>query len=305
MGKGVRVLVPATTANLGAGFDCLGMALSFYNVFDFELGSEGFTAAGEGEESLRASGGRLIYRAWQAAYRYRNRSAPPVEIRLQSNIPISRGLGSSATAIIAGLFAANHLGELGLDDHELLLLAAEIEGHPDNVAPALLGGLVVTADGNDESQGQTLHYVVLDPPDELQAVLAVPAFELSTAEARSVLPKSVSHQDAVFNVGRAALFVAAWTSERWDLLGKAMDDRLHQPMRGALVPGLTEVLEAARGAGALGAALSGAGPSVVALTLGQQAAAVSEAMGQAFQDHGIECRIIRTTPAKQGAYLAD
>ncbi|NLY52692.1 MAG: homoserine kinase [Firmicutes bacterium] len=305
MGKGVRVLVPATTANLGAGFDCLGMALNLYNVFDFELGSEGFTAAGEGEESLRASSGRLIYRAWQAAYEYRNQAVPPVKINLKSNIPIGRGLGSSATAIIAGLFAANYLGELALDDQELLLLATEIEGHPDNVAPALLGGLVVTANGDGDGQRPALHYVVLEPPGELQAVLAVPAFELSTAKARSVLPKNVSRQDAVFNVGRAALLVAAWSSRRWDLLGKAMEDRLHQPMRAALVPGLTQVLEAAEGAGALGAALSGAGPSVIALTLEEQAAAVSEAMERAFSAHGIDCKIIRTTPARQGAYLAD
>ncbi|NLA58755.1 MAG: hypothetical protein GX855_07655 [Firmicutes bacterium] len=150
-----------------------------------------------------------------------------------------------------------------------------------------------------------MHYVVLDPPDNLQVVLAVPAFELSTAEARRVLPKDVSHQDAVFNVGRAALFVAAWTSKRWDLVGKGMEDRLHQPMRGALVPGLMEVLEAAKGAGAIGAALSGAGPSVLALALEEQAAAVAQGMKNAFSSHGIHCRIIRTTPARRGAFLAD
>ena len=305
MGKGVRVMVPATTANLGAGFDCLGMALNLYNAFDFQLGTGGFDAAGEGEENLLANGGRLIYRGWEAAYAYRDQAAPSVGIRIDSRIPISRGLGSSATAIVAGLCAANYLGNLALDDNELLSLAAGIEGHPDYAAPALLGGLVVTAGGDDHHQGQGLHYIALDPPDNLQVVAAVPAFELSTARARSVLPKSVSYNDAVINVGRAALFVAAWTAERWDLFGQAMEDRLHQPMRGALAPGLAQVLESAKAAGALGAALSGAGPSVIALTLEDQAAAVSEAMCSAFRHHGIDCKAIRTTPARQGAYLAD
>lgn len=304
MSKGVRVLVPATTANLGPGFDCLGMALDLYNTFQFELGLKGFSAAGEGEEALRKEGGRLIYRAWEAAYGFRGLAAPPVKISLESRIPVGRGLGSSATAVVAGLVAANHLGRLELGAYELLLLAAEIEGHPDNAAPALMGGLVLTASEESQSGGQALTYVVLEPP-QLTAVLAVPAFELSTAKARSVLPEHVSHRDAVFNVGRAALFVAACTCRRWDLLRRAMEDRLHQPMRATLIPGLTEVLEAAKGAGALGAALSGAGPSVIALTAEEQAAAVSEAMAKAFLGHGIDCSIIKTTPAVRGAYVVD
>jgi homoserine kinase len=300
MGNRAQVLVPATTANLGAGFDCLGMALDLYNSFDFELGSNEFSVTGEGAGELKASQGRLVYRAWNAAYASVSRVAPPVKLHIESQIPIGRGLGSSATAVVAGLYAANRLGNLQLGVDELLSLAARIEGHPDNVAPALLGGLVVRSMG--EQPGEIDH-IVLEPPDGLQLVLAVPAFELSTTKARSVLPKLVPHSHAVFNVGRAALFIAAWAKQDWDLLGKAMDDRLHQPFRAILVPGLVQVLSAAVEAGALGSALSGAGPSVVALTI-RKPYDVGEAMQSAFAAHGVECRVILTKPAGRGAHLA-
>ncbi|NMB45518.1 MAG: homoserine kinase [Firmicutes bacterium] len=300
MGKQARVLVPATTANLGAGFDCMGMALELYNCFDFQLGSNEFSVTGEGQQELESDRGQLVYRAWDAAHAYRSRSAPSVKLHIESRIPIGRGLGSSATAVIAGLYAANHLGGLCLSTAELLSLATMIEGHPDNIAPALLGGLVVTAKEDNHSE---VDYLVLDSCEELQVILAVPRFELSTSKARSVLPEKVPYKDAVFNVGRAALFIAAWTKKRWEVLGKAMADRLHQPFRAALVPGLEEVLTAAVEAGAVGAALSGAGPSVVALTIGN-ADEVGKVMQQAFIDHGIECEIIETRPAIKGAHLA-
>ena len=159
-------------------------------------------------------------------------------------------MGSSATAVVAGLVAANHLGRLELGAYELLLLAAEIEGHPDNTAPALMGGTGADCLRRKPKRRAGAHLCGAGP--QLTAVLAVPAFELSTAKARSVLPEHVSHRDAVFNVGRVALFVAACTCRRWDLLRRAMEDRLHQPMRATLIPGLTEVLEAAKGAGGLG-----------------------------------------------------
>lgn len=300
MARQTCVLVPATTANLGAGFDSLGLALDLYNSFEFELGSDGFSVIGEGEIELRASQGRLVYRAWNAAFAYTGRTPCPVKLHIKSQIPVGRGLGSSATAVIAGLCAANHLGDLRLETSQLLSLATRIEGHPDNVAPALMGGLVVTA--SQDSEGG-LDYLVLDAPLELNIVLAVPAFELSTAMARSVLPELVPHSHAVFNVGKVALFTAAWIKREWALLGKAMDDRLHQPFRAPLVPGLEDVLSTAREAGALGAALSGAGPSVVALTI-ESPDGIGEAMRNAFAAHGIECKIIQARPARWGAHLA-
>lgn len=300
MGRGVRVLVPATTANLGSGFDCLGMALDLYNGFDFELGTDEFSASGEGKTELETSRGKLIYRAWEAAYGHVSQIAPLVKVHVESKIPVGRGLGSSATAVIAGLYAANHLGNLQLGLDEILSLATAIEGHPDNVCSALVGGLAITAIEDDQSE---IHHLGLGIAEELKVVLAIPAFELSTTKARSVLPDIVSREDAIFNIGRAALFVAAWTERRWDLLGKAMEDRLHQPFRATLIPGLLDVLSAAREAGDVGAALSGAGPSVVALTL-KKADAVGMAMEKAFAAHGVRCKIIKTRPAKKGAHLA-
>ena len=300
MARRANVLVPATTANLGAGFDSLGLALDLYNGFEFELGSDGVSVTGEGEMELAASRGRLVYRAWNAAYAYAGRTTPPVRLHIRSQVPVGRGLGSSATAVIAGLYAANHLGDLGLEPSQLLSLATGIEGHPDNVAPALLGGLVVTASQGNEGE---LDYVVLDSPRELDIVLVVPAFELSTAKARSVLPDLVPHSHAVFNVGKVALFTAAWIKREWALLGRAMDDRLHQPFRAPLVPGMEDVLSTARKVGALGAALSGAGPSVVALTI-ENPDDIGKAMKNAFAAHGVECKIIQARPARWGAHLA-
>lgn len=300
MGRRASVLVPATTANLGAGFDSLGLALDLYNRFEFELGSDGFSVTGEGESELAASRGRLVYRAWNAAYAYAGRAACPVKLHIKSQIPVGRGLGSSATAVIAGLYAANYLGDLRLETSQLLSLATRIEGHPDNVAPALMGGLVLIASQDSEDE---LDYLVLDAPRELIIVLAVPDFELSTAKARSVLPDFVPHSHAVFNVGKVALFTAAWIKREWALLGKAMDDRLHQPFRAPLVPGLEEVLSTAREAGALGAALSGAGPSVVALAI-KNPDDIAKAMKSAFATHGIDCRVIQVRPARWGAHLA-
>ena len=298
MGRRIEVLVPATTANLGAGFDCLGMALQLYNSFEFELGAHGFSVIGEGAQQLRENQGQLVYGAWAAAFAHGEQTPPPVQLHIGSLIPIGRGIGSSATAVVAGLYAANHLGELQISDADLLRLAATLEGHPDNVAPALFGGLVVTT-----AQESKIDYVILAPREELQVILAIPDFELSTTKARSVLPETVPYGDAVFNTSRVALFIAAWTTQRWDLLGRAMEDRLHQPYRAPLVPGLDGVMVAAIEAGAVGAALSGAGPTVVALAEGK-AQSIGDAMQKAFADHGIGCQIVVTSIARQGVCLA-
>lgn len=292
-------MVPATTANLGAGFDCLGMALDIRNGFEFELGAQGFSVVGEGASQLEQDRGQLVYDGWAKAFAYKGEIPPPVRLHIDNLIPVGRGLGSSATAVVAGLYAANSLGGLDMNETELLALATSIEGHPDNVAPALFGGLVVSS-----GQGNGVDYVVLPPAGELQVVLAIPDFELSTAKARSVLPKTVSYQDAAFNIGRATLFVAAWMMGAWDKAGRAMEDRLHQPHRAPLVPGLEAVMDAATAAGALGAALSGAGPTVVALAI-DQTKQIGDAMREAFAAHDIRCKIVVTRVAGQGTFLAN
>ncbi|HVB11425.1 MAG TPA: homoserine kinase [Bacillota bacterium] len=274
----VVVSVPATSANLGPGFDTLGLALELRDRMELVPGaaspriwSSRPLPGGDGNLALRAA--RRVCEEVGAE--------PSFLLRLHLQIPVGRGLGSSAAAIVGGLMAANAwLGsQLGLE--QLLDLATEIEGHPDNVAPALMGGLCVACRGED---GVTA--VRLQPPRGLVAALAIPDRSLPTAAARRVLPARVPFADAVFNVQRAALLVAALSTGRTDVLAEATRDRLHQPHRLPLLPGLAPAIEAARTAGAAGAFLSGAGPAVLALCAPEQAAVVAQAMASAMEAAG-------------------
>ena len=281
----VHVRVPATTANLGCGFDVLGLALQLYNTFTF-------TVTPEPEWRLRVPAGvnlptdatNLVCQAAGRLFDQVGVRFPGLQLSLEINIPLARGLGSSSSAIVGGLVAANYLAGTPLDRQALLAIAVDLEGHPDNVTPALLGGLTLSY-----TMAAQHHYVHLPFPQELQVVVAIPDFELSTAYARAVLPTQVSRADAVFNCSRTALFVHALQSRRYELLATAMDDRLHQPYRVTLVPGMTEAIAAAAHAGALGVALSGAGPTLLALATAH-VDAVATALQQTFQQHGITCQ---------------
>ncbi len=262
----VKVRVPASTANLGPGFDALGMALGLYNEIEVALEGDGLRleVEGEGAERLQALGDRnLVARSVsQTLERLGNRAAG-IRIRMLNRIPLSRGLGSSSAAALGGVAAAAALAGATLRPEEMLDLALPFEGHPDNITPALLGGLTVSTlvDGK-------IRCVRLPVPDGLQAIAVIPEFFLSTAKARRALPVMVPRQDAVFNVGRVALFLAAMQAGRLDLLREAAQDRLHQPYRSPLVPGMREVLAEGERAGALACFLSGAGPTLLALTTG-------------------------------------
>jgi homoserine kinase len=265
-GRAVRVRVPATTANLGPGFDALGMALGLYNEIEVELGGSGVTmeVEGEGAEKLQALGERnLVGRAVTSILKRLGVRASGVHIRMVNRIPLSRGLGSSSAAAIGGVAAAAALAGAWLPPEELLGLALPLEGHPDNITPALLGGLTVAT----LVEGKVC-CVKLPVPEALSAVAVIPDFRLATAKARQALPPSVPWADAVFNVGRVALFLAAMQSGRLDLLREAVQDRLHQPYRAPLVPGMPEVLAEGGRAGALACFLSGAGPTLLALVRG-------------------------------------
>jgi homoserine kinase len=285
----VTVRVPATSANLGPGFDALGLALRLHNTVSIEpADSPEIGIEGEGERTLPRDASHLAYQAAAAvAARAAEMGSTPgiraFRITQRNAIPLARGLGSSAAAIIGGAVAANALLGRPLDQQALIDLATEIEGHPDNVAPALLGGLVVCT-----RAATGVRWMRLAPPP-LKVVLAVPDYPVSTEEARRRLPARVPFPDAVFNVTRAALLVAALTGGRPDLLDEATQDRLHQPYREQLVPGLTEVFAAARRAGAYGVALSGSGPAVLAFG---EAAGIGPAMARAFQDAGATSRIL-------------
>ena len=260
----VHVRVPASTANLGPGFDALGMALGLYNEIEVELTAGGLalTVEGEGAEKLQSLGGRnLVARSVTETLQRLGVRVNGVRIRMLNCIPLSRGLGSSSAAAIGGVAAAAALAGGTLPPEEMLDLALPFEGHPDNITPALLGGLTVSTlvDGR-------VRCVKLPVPEGLKAIAVIPNFRLSTAKARKALPPTVPWADAVFNVGRVALFLAAMQAERLDLLCEAARDRLHQPYRALLVPGMEEVLKEGERAGALACFLSGAGPTLLALT---------------------------------------
>ncbi len=279
----VHVRVPATSANLGPGFDALGLALGLYN--EVTAGeADGVTIALEGEGSARLPTGadNVVARGVRQAYEAAARPFRGVALTCVNRIPAARGLGSSAAAWVGGLVAGNALLGGPLAREALLALAARAEGHPDNVAAALFGGLTVScalADGRVTT-------VTLPVPPALRWVVLVPEITSATAEARAVLPPSVPRADAVFNVQRVALLLAALQAGRLDALGAALDDRLHQPYRERLFPWLPAVIAAARAAGALGGVLSGAGPSVLAAVTGE-ADAVARAMERALAAAGI------------------
>lgn len=257
----VRVKVPATSANLGPGFDALGMALTLYTWIEMAPAEKtSITIYGDHSQQLPRDKSNLVYVMAQKLFAEAGVSMPEVSIDMYSEIPLTRGLGSSAAAIVGALGAANALIGNPLSRDELFHLASAVEGHPDNVGPALYGGIVSAV-----WDGAKASCIRLDPPERLIALVAIPPYELRTDEARNALPEQVSRADAVFNLSRAALLTAAFATNRLDLLRPAMDDRLHQPYRSALVPGLDRVLREAAEHGALGAALSGAGPTAIAL----------------------------------------
>ena len=300
-----RVRVPGTSANCGPGFDCLGLATTIYNYLDLTLlKSSKVIVESTGEDADKIPRGRRNL-TWQAVRRLLQEVGREDEfkgaiIRMKNNVPISRGLGSSSTAIVAGLTAANEILGSPLNRHGLLKLATELEGHPDNVAPAIFGGFTVSV--MDKGEVQTFSFL---PRIKLKLIVAVPDFELSTQLARKVLPKNVSMKDAIFNVSRASMLIAALVEGREDLLPLAFDDALHQPYRKKLVPGMTEVFEAAKAAGAFGSAISGAGSCLIAFTSArtQLEEKISSAMVEAFAAHNINSKALILDVDKQSAKI--
>ena len=280
----VRVRVPATTANLGCGFDVLGLALQIYNTFTLTLTPEpGWRAVLPDGVDLPADDENLVFKAARAVFAEVGSEPAGLQLFLDMDIPLARGLGSSSAAIVGGLLAANALYGNALQREALLDIAVEMEGHPDNVTPALMGGLTLSyaVDGCHA-------FLPLDFPADLSLIVAIPDFELPTAKARAVLPPQISRADAVFNCSRTALLVAALQMKRYDLLPAAMDDRLHQPFRAALVPGMEAAMAAGYRANASGVVLSGAGPTLVALARSEPEA-VASAIRDAFASHRVTC----------------
>ncbi|MEB3271077.1 MAG: homoserine kinase [Synechococcus sp.] len=291
LGQGVVVDVPATTANLGPGFDCLGAALDLGNRFALRViegGPERFDLIIEGSEGAHLRGGpdNLVYRAAQRVWRELGQEPVGLEARVQLAVPPARGLGSSATAIVAGLIGANALVGEPLSREKLLELAIDIEGHPDNVVPSLLGGLCLTA----RAASQRWRVVRCEWDPAVQAVVAIPAIRLSTAEARRAMPRSIPIPDAVINLGALTLLLQGLRTGNGDLIADGLHDRIHEPYRWGLIQGGRAVREAALAAGAWGCVISGAGPSLLALCRAEQAAAISAAMVSAWELEGVSSR---------------
>ena len=299
MSAAVKVKVPATVANLGPGFDALGVAVRMYLEIDLEPRRDtvDVTLDGEGSGELPADETNLVIRSMDAFFNHIARRPAGFAVTIRNPIPLASGLGSSAAAVVGGLMAARALVGSTVPQTEMVTLATEIEGHPDNVLPALLGGLVVCFRKDD---GELSHYR-LDPSDRLVPILVVPREGFSTQKAREVLPGDVSFADAQFTASRAALLVAAMTGGAGaDVLAAAMDDRLHEPHRLKLMPESAAVLEQLRGAG-LPAAMAGAGPSLLVVVPRPEAATRTEQIRRVCRNREAGWRVFASEWEPEGA----
>ncbi|MDE0297519.1 MAG: homoserine kinase [Candidatus Poribacteria bacterium] len=279
--------VPASTTNLGPGFDVLGLALQLYSTVELEETGSGreVVVSGIDANKIPSTSENISLQAAELVFERSGNCPKGLRLVLTNGIPALRGLGGSGTAILGGLLTANALCGEPFSQSELLNFACEIEGHPDNVAASLLGGFVVSVTDSD-----VVHTIKLDCASRLQVVVAIPDFPISTKDARQILPKSVEFKDAAFNVSRSSLLVAAVATGNFGMLSEAMDDRLHQPYRIPLISGFDEIAEAAKQAGALSVALSGAGPTVAAYCISAMHK-VAEKMSQAFARHEVVCDV--------------
>jgi homoserine kinase len=305
MSATVSVRVPATTANLGPGFDCIGAALTLYNKFQFsQLPHDAelplvIEVSGMEAERVTTDESNLAYQAFAKVYQQLGQNVPPVKLAIALGIPLARGLGSSATAIVGGLMGANGLAGSPLRQEALMEMAIALEGHPDNVVPALMGGCRLAAANQDQT------WTICDIPwyRAVIPVVAIPNFELSTAAARQVLPTHYARADAIFNVAHLGLLVRGLETGREDWLRTALQDRMHQPYRYPLIQGYPAVQAAAIAAGAYGLVISGAGPTLLALTHPTQAGAVETAMATTWQEQGITAQVQSLQIDAQGAIV--
>lgn len=290
--KTVRVRVPATSANCGPGFDSIGFACTIYNELTMTLTEDenlDIVVTGDGAEAIPTDEHNIV---WRSARYLLDRTSYGTKykggsILMHNNVPLSRGLGSSATAIVAGLKAANAIIGNQFGRRDLLQFATKIEGHPDNVAPAIFGGFTVST--TYRGRAQTFSFL---PRMRLKFVAAVPDFTLSTKISREVLPDKISREDAIFNISRAAMLVAALMDGNPYFLRNSLYDAIHEPYRMKLIPGMSDVLYAAKRNGAIGATLSGAGPTLMAYTLERDRIAekVADAMVDAFSRNGVAAK---------------
>lgn len=308
----VSVKVPATTANLGPGFDCLGLALPLYNTITIEetvlpgTGVEINVLVNENMtdefslEHVPMDENSIIYKAVELLYNSIGQTPSELRITIHSEIPIARGLGSSASVIVGGLIAANELLGHPADEAALLSIATEVEGHPDNVTPAIVGGLTLASTEEDGS----IIYRKLDWPQEWVLTLCVPEYELPTEISRSVLPKDVPLEDAVFNAQRMGMFIEAVHTRDAELMKAALKDKLHQPYRMKLVPGLEKIMENLKHEeNVLGCVLSGAGPAILVISLKNNIDKMKTIVKDTWDDLNIKARLFTFPVESKGAQV--
>ena len=299
----IQVKVPATTANLGPGFDALGLALNLWNEAVFESNPRGckgvtVTIEGEGAQSLPTDHENAIVEAALQMFERVGQTCEGFCLHCINRVPLSSGLGSSSAALLTGMLGANALLGNAFSDEEVLRFAIEAEGHPDNVAPAMLGGLVASIVHDERVISIKLPARANRGP--IHATVVLPDFDFPTRYAREILPKQVSRQDAIYNISRAVMVTEALRTGDLELLGKAMTDMLHQPYRMPLIPGAQAALEGARAAGAAAIALSGAGPSLIAFA-SEREPEIGAAMQRAFASAGLTARVFELSPSYEGA----
>ena len=288
MSRKATARIPASTTNLGPGFDVLGLALQLYSTVSLEItgSSTEVVVSGVDVEKIPSTPEHIAFQAVESIFQRSGVQQPDgLKLTIANGIPAIRGLGGSGTAILGGLLTANVLCGNMFSLSEILNFATAIEGHPDNVAASLYGGLVISV--QEEEHIHTIQ-LVCDPA--LHVVLAIPEFTLSTQKARDILPKTVDFADAIYNISRSSLLVASIATGKLDMLPLAMKDKLHQPYRSTLIPGFNDVVEAATSVGALSIALSGAGPTIAAYCLNNMDQ-VGNRMQEVFNQHGIPCKI--------------
>lgn len=296
----IKIRVPATTANLGSGFDCFGLALKKYLFLEIEEAKEDLMiqSRGEGAAQFEKGENNLIWKAFMLVLKKygKGRDVKGIRIKTLNQIPVTRGLGSSASAIIGGIIAASRLYNLKLSNEEILKIALSLEGHMDNIVPALMGGFTLAY----STENKPVKWLKIKFPNDLRVVVAIPDFHLSTEKMRSVLPDKLPLSDAIFNLSRSALLVKSLQESRWELLAEAMEDKIHQPYRATYIPGLQEMFSQVKNTGYAGIALSGSGPTVISLTKRGTENIISQIMGDAFLKAGINCRVLVLEPDLEG-----
>lgn len=307
----ISVKVPATTANLGPGFDCFGMALTLYNKITLEelvypdKGLEINMISGEQENentlfTIPTDRTNIVYKAVELLYNYVGQTPPALRINIQTDIPVAKGLGSSASVIVGGILAANKLLGNPADEAALLSIANDLEGHPDNITPAMLGGFCLSSAEEDGS----ILYKKIEWPDDWKIAACMPDYELATQISRSVLPEKVNMEDAIFNLKRSAMFIDAMHTQDSELMRFALRDKLHHPYRSRLIPGFMEIKQdIAEMPDVIGTVISGAGPSIIVIYENNNFDEINKRINSVWEDLGVKVTVKKLNIDTKGAII--